>query len=205
MKIGLFGGSFNPITESHITVATNILDTGLVDAIWFFPCYVSYYNKSLVSAEHRMEMLRIAIKDWNIEHVGKYNCKFPLSICDFEITNKLVAESYDVMIKFNETYNDPKYQFYFIIGMDNANKIHTWSNFDKLTLMLPFIIIPRVGYTEEANINWYKQSPHIYLDKMDALDGSSTVVRDAIKNNVVCPLLNDNVLQYIKQHDLYIF
>jgi len=187
-KIAIFGGSFNPPTKAHFEVAQRCLE--IVDEVWLMPCYVTYYNKKIISPEHRVKMCEIAIDSFGNKSI---------KVCDFEIKNKLTDESYPIMRKFLQEYNA---KFHFVIGMDNANKIDTWTNWDKLIDMLPFIIIPRKGYKKEETKNWYLKEPHIFL-KGKGIAGSSTEVRNSLKNNIKSNLIFDAVYDYITKYNLF--
>ena len=189
-KVGLFGGAFDPITCSHIKVAKECLK--VVDEVWFLPCYKSYYDKKMSSPKDRIDMINLTLN--NVKEKT-------LKLCDFEIKNKLVLQSYDMVKLFYEKFSNPNIKFYFIIGMDNANKIHTWDNFDDLTKMISFIVVGRSGYDGDDLINWYLKEPHIFIDTK--FEGSSTAIRNAIKAGIKSKYVDDQVYEYIKLNRLY--
>jgi len=188
-KIALIGGSFNPPTKSHLQIVNICLK--YVDEVWFLPCYVTYYNKELISPKTRIKMLKLMLQNLNTTKI---------KICDFEIRNKLVDETYPNMLKFLQYYNEN--QFYFVIGMDNANKIHTWGDYKNLINLLPFIIIPRKNYQKNNKIKWYLKKPHILINVQD-IEGSSTEVRQDIAKNIKSKYLFDNIYKYILNNKLY--
>ena len=63
MRVGLFGGSFNPIHNGHLNIIKNILERDVVDEIWVIPCAEHAFNKDLIDAEHRVKMIGLAISD----------------------------------------------------------------------------------------------------------------------------------------------
>jgi len=191
MKIAIFGGAFDPITNGHIAVCNYLIEKKIVDEVWVTPCYMSYYDKKMTPHDNRLEMCNMAVKNNNNSNIH---------VSDFEIVNKLCEESVDVMAKLIATYID--HQLYFVIGMDNALKIHTWSGWEKLTNMLPFIIIPRLGYECNHDL-WFLKSPHIYICEYIANITSSTQVRCDLKNNGCSDLIDKTINCYIEDNHLY--
>lgn len=191
MKIAILGGAFDPITTGHIDIANYLVDNNIVDEVWLSPCYLSYYDKKMADSKHRLEMCSLAVSD---------NKNIRIKVTDFEIKNKLIGESVDILASFIKYY--PMHQLYFVIGMDNAIKINTWTGWTKLINMLPFIIFPR-----EDNIMpkdaWFLNKPHIYMDRYKENLISSTIVRNNIKNNVPPEYISSSVQTYISQHGVY--
>lgn len=135
MKIGILGGAFDPITRGHIDVAKHVLNSEVgIDEVWILPCYESMTKKQLKNSYHRLQMCQLAIKN-----EPNYNIK----ICDFEIKNKLCCPTYDIILKFYESF-DKENTYYFIIGMDNAIKIKSWENYQKLLEIMSFIVVSRM-------------------------------------------------------------
>jgi nicotinate-nucleotide adenylyltransferase len=196
-KIGLLGGAFDPITIGHLKLADYLMGNNILDEVWIFPCNVSYSGKEMASIEMRLQMCSEAINDF-----GNDNIK----LCDFEIKNNLVGTFIEIIGKFLENYGDENVQYYFIIGMDNANKIDKWEKFDELLKLISFVVIPREGYTEKKEFDWYKKEPHIYIDMYESNLISSTNVRDKIKKSNVddkIPHLSDSVKKFIYSNGLY--
>ena len=192
-KIAIYGGSFNPIGKHHIEIANKLLT--LVDEVWITPCYKSMTKKVMESDQDRLNMCQIAIDE---------NNRKSIKLCDFEIKNKLHDESVIIIRKFLDYYQDRDIninKFYFLIGSDNARTINTWSDWEGLINMLPFIVYPRNGYMVHENC-WCKKLPHIYLENANPINGSSTEIRNNI-NNTELKLISHNVINYIAKHQLY--
>lgn len=204
-RIAILGTSANPIHLGHIKLAQFVLNvSGKFDEVWIMPSYTSIWNKNLVSAEHRLEMCRLACKvDGRIKTF------------DYEIKKELSGETYKLV---KELLNDPDYKdlydFSLIIGQDNANTFDKWINYEHLEKMISFVVVPRKGVEEIKACDWYKQKPHIWLkQETDINDVSSTQVREllkqetnfqGIKNGELKKLLNDDVIEYIKKNGLYV-
>lgn len=182
-KIGIYGGSFDPVTKNHISVAETVLE--YVDEVWFVPCYQSP-TKNVSPAIHRLNMLNIVMNK-----ISNNNIK----ISELEIENKFVKTIDTVnLIKSN----NPNIHFYFIIGLDVANKfIPTGPEASDLA----FIVVSRNPY-QMVN-DWFLREPHIYIDLKDD-GGSSSQVRKLIKENKYPTLIDIDIYNYIL-HKNYIF
>ena len=197
-KIAILGGSFNPIHIAHIQLAQFVLNaSGEFDEVWLMPNFASLTGKELISAEHRLEMCRMAVKVDN-----------RIKVFDYEIRNKLQGETYYFFKKLKEeTELNEKYQFAMIIGLDNANSFDKWINYEELERMSRFIVVPRPGVTRNPDVDWYLQKPHIFLNKESSImDVSSTLVRIALINNSsdVMKYLDKDVHKYIIENKLYV-
>lgn len=193
MKIAIYGGAFNPIGRHHIKIANEIINTGIIDEVWIMPCYKSMSGKKLEDSDHRLNLCQIAI---NINNNNK------IKLCNFEIKNQLVGQSYDIIKKFYENYST-KNKFYFLIGADNAVNIERWNNYEKLLQIIPFIVIPRKDYNIHHDAWCYKE-PHIYLNNCFTDNTSSTEIRNELKITKYSDLIFDEMNEYIKKYNLYI-
>jgi nicotinate-nucleotide adenylyltransferase len=189
MKIGIVGGSFDPIHKGHSLLSNYIVSQNILDALYIMPCYKSLYNKELSSSEHRLNML-------NLAELHK-NC-IPFS---WEIDNKIEnVGTYDIMLILTKIFKLD--QLYFIIGQDNAEKINTWKNSDKILNDIKFLVVPRKKYKNHQQ--WYLNHPHIFLKNYPENDFSSTNIKTIINNTEeLKKYLDKNVLDYIIQHQLY--
>ena len=142
-----------------------------------------------------------------IENEPKYNIK----ICDFEIKHKIIGTTATVLKLFYKEYKNDN--FFFIIGMDNANKIEQWVDYEITLKLIPFIVLNRIEYKIPIN-KWFLNKPHIFLNQTynDLNYISSTNVRDIIKNTPLIELsinnnlknyLYDNIIEYIIKYNLY--
>lgn len=185
--IGIFGGSFNPITTSHVWVAQSLLDLHIVNEVWFLPSYTNYHQKDLVDLSHRMAMCRLAtandprLKVWDWEE--KHQRTLDLSILDPTIHR-------------------------WILGMDKANEIMSWPDGKKLISSIPCIIVSRGKIIPLTD--WFHVPPHRYLQlDGDLTDGSSTEARTSLSSSYLNPserrpeILNPTVKDYIQKYNLY--
>jgi nicotinate-nucleotide adenylyltransferase len=196
-KVVIIGGAFNMIHVGHIDYARMILNySSEYDEVWLTPCYQHLYGKKLESAEDRLEMCRIAAK-----------VDARIKIFDYEIKNKFQGETYHFMKMLT---NDPeykdKYSFSIAIGLDNANTINKWSNYQDLLKIVPILVINRQGY--KFNADWCLEQPHKYINPdIPPADISSTKLREFCKNKNYEGLekyLDLDVINYIKDKNLYL-
>jgi nicotinate-nucleotide adenylyltransferase len=187
-KIGIYGGSFSPITKGHIRLSNYLVEHKIVDYVYIMPCYRSLYNKNLVSGEHRLNMIKISNKHENV---------IPF---DFEIKNKIEAVgTYNIMNMLKERLDS---DLYFIIGLDNSQKVKSWKSGDKILNEHKFIVVPRLG--TEIKDEWFKTEPHVYLKDYTPDDISSSNCKELLKTGEnLHSHLDKEVLEYIISHDLY--
>jgi len=208
-KVAIYGGAFDPITNGHIQAAQFILNTsGEFDEVWLMPAYRHLYGKEMASAEHRLEMCRLAAS------VDKR-----IKVFDYEIRNQLGGETYYFVkkLKEEESYNK-EYHFSLVIGLDNAVTFDKWVNYELLERLIIFVIIPRKGYEfNDPNI-WFLKEPHIYLSSVEnsIMGVSSTEVREFFRKNhqqlsyneifqnQLKKKISPDVFDYILKNNLYL-
>ena len=158
-NIGIYGGSFNPVTRSHIEIGKQLIEKGYLDKIYYLPCYKSLHNKNLIDGYIRVGMLNNVIAEDGCDE---------MSVCTWEIDNKASGRTIDVITdmlkeqriidKYNEIVGgDTDIRYHFIIGMDNAENIDKFQDWEKVIASAPFIVINR-GMCESKH-GWYKKNP----------------------------------------------
>ena len=129
-KIGFFGGCFNPPTNIHIELANNLVKTKKLDKVIFVPVNDSYIKNGLISAEHRLNMIKLAIKDNN-----------KLEVDDIETKENKKLFAVDAFELINQKYSK-NYEVYFIMGSDNFEKMSKWKDYKKIKYQ-KYIVIKR--------------------------------------------------------------
>lgn len=192
MKIGIFGGSFNPPHVMHFNIGLNLIEHGYVDKIVYVPTGSKYkYKNNLVGDNHRYQMLKLMIKD---------DERF--SVSDFELKDEVVY-TYETLKHFQELY--PNDDIYFVCGADNLSYVDTWKNGIYLLENYKFLVIKR--YTD--NIDDILQRLAKFKDNIIVTDIfpsslSSTEIRNKIKNKEeVLDALNPVVYDYLLENKLY--
>ncbi len=186
MKIALFGGSFDPVHNVHLEIAKKIVNEKITDEVWFIPCSNHAFDKKLLVANDRINMIKLAIKDDN-----------RLKICLKETSSK--EKSYTSETIKSLINDNPNDDFYWIIGSDNLEKIDLWHDFQYLKNNVKFILVKRPGY-EVINTHGIK----IYYVVCEEFDISSTMIRERIKSKIsIIGLVNKDVEKYIINNGLY--
>lgn len=186
MKIGLFGGSFNPVHNSHLRIAQSLVDNNLVDEVWFIPCSNHAFGKDLVDSKHRKIMIELAIEN---------NKKFKIN--ELELLRSGTSFTSDTLKEL--MINHPNDDFFWIIGSDNLRGIRQWHDFDFLREKIKFILVERSGYGgySDSGIN-------IVFRINEKSDLSSTEIRKRIAlGESISELVPRKVYDYINQWGLY--
>lgn len=186
-RIGLFGGSFNPIHNSHLKLINTVLNKKIVDEVWIIPCKNHPFDKELASAEDRINMINFAIQ--KIPHV-KLN--------DIEIKSEEKSYTYNTVMKLKEKNLDK--EFYFIIGADILHEFINWYKSEELLKEIQFILFWRGNYLLEK-ISGMKIT-ELVAENSDNL--SSSKIRSLVlKNKSISGLVPKEVENYIIQRELY--
>ena len=201
-KIGILGGSFNPITKGHISIAEFVLSSKFkFNEIWLLPCYISLYGKKLVSSKDRFNMCKIASQN---------NKK--IKVCDFEIKNKLKLPSAEIIKMLSIKY--PDNIFYFVIGEDTAINLPYWDKYEDFLKNVSVAVVPRPRYDFNKNIieSWIPSNngyPHLYISNDDNKNKLSDISSSKFRENYLLnkdtsKFIDSKVLDYINLHNLYI-
>ena len=180
MIIGVLGGTFDPPHLGHLGMSMNVLDTGLVDEIWFVPCLKHRFGKAPASFEHRLAMCRLLVSSEKRIKVSDIESALDRPGYTLDLVRKLMADH-------------PDDTFRLIAGQDIYHQKHQWHHYDDIAVLAPPIYVARVG------------EPPIPEPTIPApLDVSSSDVRDKIATGESLEgLLSPEVIAYIETHGLY--
>jgi nicotinate-nucleotide adenylyltransferase len=136
MKIGLFGGSFDPVHLGHLLVAQAALEELGLARLFFSPTAHSPFKPQnhAAPASARLQWLRLAL-------AGKTNCE----VDDQEIRRGGVSYTIETLRDYVQRF--PGAQFFYLIGADNAAKLNEWREAGELAKLAEFVAIPRPGGT----------------------------------------------------------
>ena len=192
-KIGLFGGTFDPIHIGHLVVAESVLNELSLDNIYFIPAHKHALksNKKITSPEIRLELLKTALKDFSY-----------FAISDIELKSSNVSFTIDTLKNFKVYEKLSNVELFYIIGFDNLSELHLWKDNEKIMEMAQFVVLTRQGSRDEHLINKYKN--RIIVPKSPQIDISSTLIRQRIKENKLWKsMVTPAVQKYIIRHNLY--
>lgn len=198
MKIGVYGGSFDPIHLGHVFLAEQILKEAKLDKILFVPAKVQYFkSQHFTTFKERCEMVYLAIED---------NKDFELCVYN----NRGNTTTYDTLEYLSIKY--PEDELFFIIGTDELESLETWDKIDQVNEFGSFIVGVRKG--SEESIAYYKRKMIlvsintglniIYCDNIKTKEASSTEARKKLLSGKSCDdILDQKVIKYIKKNNLY--
>ena len=183
MKIGLFGGAFNPIHNGHMAVARTAIEEMQLDKLIFIPTgNAPHKEETEISREDRYNMLSEAISG-----------EEKMTVSDYELKSEKVNYSADTTEYFKSVY--PEDELYFIIGDDSYNQLDTWREPHRIMVASTLLVFPREGARVEK--------PAIALP-MKIVEISSSDIREKIKMGKDCRnLLPKRVFDYIIRRNLY--
>ena len=192
MKIGIFGGSFNPPHKMHKEIAIELIKKHYVDKVIFVPTGSKYkYKNNLLSDKVRLNMLELMCKDTN-----------NLEVSDFELKDDVVY-TYLTLNYFKNKYKDD--EIYFICGTDNLSYIDKWKRGEYILSNNKILVIKRNTDDINALLDKYKDyKDNIIVTDIKENEISSTKIREMIYNNKrVENYLDKSVDLYIRDNNLY--
>ena len=193
MKIGVYGGSFNPIHIMHKEIVTSLLNKGYVDKIVLLPTGNYYKKSNLLDGKYRMKMLELAFKDDK-----------RVEINDYEFKNNLIS-TYRSLDYLQSVYKDD--DLYFIMGADNLKGFDTWKKYDYILDTYNLIIIDRdIDYKEELKRYDGYKGEIVIASNVVTNSVSSSEIRDYYYNNVefdYSKYLDKSVYDYINEKGFY--
>lgn len=192
LRIGIMGGTFDPIHHGHLVAASEVMDVFGLDQVVFVPAAVQPFkaDRRVTSAEHRYLMTVIATAS---------NPRFAVSRVDIDRGG--TTYTIDTLADLSREYPDS--DFYFITGADALAQIAQWKDADKLFEQAHFIGVTRPGHNlSDPGL------PHesVSLLEVPAMAISSTDCRTRVEDGKpVWYLVPDGVVQYINKYGLYRF
>ncbi len=188
MKIGILGGTFDPVHNGHIYLAKKVCAKLRLDKIIFIPSYLPPHKKGakVTSARHRFNMLKLAIQA---------NKQFKIS--DMEIRRKGRSYSVETLRRLRKKYG-AKAELFFIVGSDSLKELNKWKNLKEILTLCRFVVVERPGFKVSKPPKGF-----IFL-KIGAKDISATDIRGKIKSDrPLNSFLPDSVKRYVYRYKLY--
>ena len=191
MKIGIFGGSFNPIHSGHAIIAHHIISSGAVDRLWLMVSPVNPLKVGLeqqVADTDRLRMVEMVTRPLENVETSAFEFTMPKPSYTIDTLNALQA-------KF------PDDEFYLVTGADNWVIFDRWRNSKEILAKYHLLVYPRLGYDVVI--------PEELRDRVTLVDApvielSSTAVRERIAQGLSARYyVPDEVLSYIERKGLY--
>jgi len=187
MKIGILGGTFNPVHIGHLILAEEVREKLGLDKIIFVPTALPPHkdNLNIAPASDRLKMLKLATS----------SNKF-FAVSDVEIKRQGRSYTIDTLKELQAKYRDD--ELYFIIGSDLLKYLGEWKDLSQILKMVEFVAATRPGYPLD------KIPPYIKTLAIRAVDVSGFEVRECVaQNKSFGYLVTDKVFDYIKKRKLY--
>lgn len=199
MRIGLYGGTFDPIHVGHLIVIENAINFMKLDKVIILPSSNPPHkkHKKKTDTNIRVEMVSEAIKD---------NDKIILST--FESTDDSVRYTHETIRYFKKAFKDD--DIFYIMGEDSFLTIDTWKNYDDI-LDENIIVFTRSNIDKDSELVEKvelikKDNPNIFLINNLNINISSTIIRNLVKNKLsIKYLVRDNVRYIIEKRGLYVW
>ncbi|MDD5448989.1 MAG: nicotinate-nucleotide adenylyltransferase [Candidatus Omnitrophica bacterium] len=189
MKIGILGGTFNPIHIGHLILAEEALHKLNLDKIIFVPSYLPPHKEEevILDAAHRFKMVSLAVKG---------NPRFEVSKIEIDAREK--SYSVDTIKKFKAQF-PPDTEFFFITGSDSLKELFSWKKIDEILALSNFIVANRPGFPIQG------VPKAIQMVAITGMEISSSDIRKRLKEaRSIRYLVPDAVREYIEKSKLYI-
>ncbi len=207
-KIGLFGGTFNPIHIGHIRMALEVFEKCSLEQVQFVPASLPPHKPTMgiLPLEIRVKMIELTLEEYKLNDI------FKISLHEEKIEG--ASYTYQSLKVWKEEY---KVTPYFILGLEDFVRLDTWHNWNKLPNLANFLVVKRAHYTLEdfhkTIKNYWQDAKEIdshsyslfgntlsYIE-CSRLDISSTTIRNAfIENKDSRVLLAQSVFRFIEEH-----
>jgi nicotinate-nucleotide adenylyltransferase len=190
-KIGVLGGTFDPIHVGHLVLAEQVREKFQLERVIFIPCASPPHKteQRLSPANDRFEMTKLALEG---------NLYFFVS--DIELKREGLSYTVETLRELKELYKDS--EIYFLTGSDVLNEITTWKDPEEIYKLAKIVIGIRPGFDKfDAENHFAKKS--IIVD-ITGVDISSTQIREKVsKSESIKYLVPSKVEEYIKSRNLY--
>lgn len=199
MKIGILGGTFDPVHVGHIFIAEEARLRLSLQKVLFVPAGKPWLkvDHKVTPAEHRVEMVRLAI--------AKHS---DFRLCNVEVDRSGPSYTVDTLDELHATIQD-EHELYFILGLDSFVELPLWKQPERLVQMCTLVVVPRVGtnlpeYGEVAARIEGMSEKHVVTLDSPMIGISSSGIRDRVARGLpIDYLVPGEVERYIIAHGLY--
>jgi len=187
-KVGLFGGSFDPVHRAHHTLAAQALNQFGLDRVVWIPTFFSPFKKSvdgMASPEHRMAMVKLVCEG-----------ELPFEISPYEIEKENTSYSCETLRHFQQM--DSTAQYFWVLGADALARISEWKEVDFLMQNLTFLVAGR-----GVELSGLPTALKMQSIRMDWNPISSTELKSGLSKGKYWEQLHPKVAEYIQEKHLY--
>lgn len=191
LRLGVFGGTFDPIHNGHLSVAGEVLDLFDLDTILFVPAGTPWQKEGFSAAEDRWMMTVLAAAS---------DPRFQAS--RVEIDRKGPTYTVDTMAMLRDFYG-PDARLFFVAGVDAVLTLGTWHRAGGLAALTEVIAVPRPGF-DAAALRPGDDWPPVHLATTTEVDVSSTEIRRRVRAGLpIDGMVPADVARYVEEHGLY--
>ncbi|MCX6138969.1 MAG: nicotinate-nucleotide adenylyltransferase [Ignavibacteriales bacterium] len=189
-RTGIFGGTFNPPHFGHLIVADHAAHELALDRIIFVPSFISPHKRAGEehAAEHRMEMVRLAVTGHR-----------SFEVSDLELKRPGASYTIDTLLELHSLYPDDL--FFLLLGADNVAEFHTWKSHEKIPALATVVAMNRPGYRAPEELPAI--SGMLTVEVPNIQISSSDIRRRLIEGRDIRYFIPDAILKYIQQTRLY--
>ena len=188
-KVGIFGGTFDPIHLGHLITAQSVKEIRNLDKIIFIPAYISPHKTDAKpsSPEDRLNMIKLAV-----DGIPFFDCS------DIEVNKGGISYTVDTLRELKKYYD----KIEFIIGYDNIFTFHTWKEPDEIFKLADVIVLKRKSsHPPQFEDKYFRQAIFV---QTRGIEISATDIRERVKSGMpINFLVPPKVMEYIYNHKLY--
>jgi len=193
MRLGILGGTFDPIHCGHIRMAEYCRDKLRLNKIYFIPAGNPPHKKPQISYDLRVQMLHLALNG---------NLHFEIKELEKQEQARNYTYTYYTLQKLRIEH--PNDELYFLMGEDNVSEISTWFKYNEMLNLAQFIIINRPANPKNHSHDFSFSRELTFLE-MPKIDISSHCIRNMCsKGQSIKGLVPDKVEDFIENNSLYI-
>lgn len=192
MRVGILGGTFDPIHAGHLLIAEQAIKQVRLDEVWFVPAKAPPHKagQNITSINHRVKMVQLAILSHPYFRLSEIELMRPGPSYTVDTVNLLV-QSY------------PNIEFYLIMGADTVKDLPNWHKIKEIIKQVEIIGVYRPSVNVGDLPQWIKERL-IWIQEEIGIHVSSTYIRENIADHHLLQyVLPNNVYQYIKENRLY--
>ncbi|AIQ34513.1 MULTISPECIES: nicotinate-nucleotide adenylyltransferase [Paenibacillus] len=192
MKVGIMGGTFDPLHIGHMMAAEAARETYGLQEVWFMPSHIPpHKHEAGVSGADRLAMVQEAIKNHEA-----------FRTLDWEVVRGGVSYTYETIRRLQEAY--PHFDLYFIIGADMVQYLPKWNEIEELVQRLTFIGVGRPGTPLDLEALPTYIAEKVLLADMPLVDISSTMLRErAAAGKSIRYMVPEAVFDFVQRSGLY--
>ncbi len=183
MRLGVYGGSFDPPHVAHVLLASYALSVAEFDRVCVVPVFAHAFNKALAPFEHRVKMCELAFQELPRVEVSAIESELPTPSRTLATLERLSALN-------------PSAELRLLVGSDVLRDASKWHAFDAVSRMAPLFVVGREGHGAAGGF----ALPPVSSTRVRALCAN---IADGAARAELAQLLPAKVLRYVESHGLY--